>query len=149
GSAVGGLTADFYEVELRPQPGYQPPKNLTVAIEPGTTNWVPASYDPESTGSVESGYLRVMIQPPEKGQWQLQGEATWREGGETILRPAGYHTVVFKDVTNLATPRSWEVQVIGNQTNEIEGDYAPLNISPALLPELLSLTDATTTAPYL
>src|SRR5207237_9016829 len=39
GSAVGGLTADFYEVELRPLT--EPPNNLTVAIEPDTTNWIP------------------------------------------------------------------------------------------------------------
>jgi hypothetical protein len=157
GDAVTGLTANFYQVELKPLTGYLPHDPVTVSIDVGTTNYGSASYTPNGEGQGGPGQLQVIIQPASvatnvdvnaQGLWQLQGEQFWRNSTNIVSVPPGYYTILFKDASNRTTPPTRQMLVKSNQLNTVEGIYFATATS-GQTPQVLSSGDATTNVPYL
>ncbi|MCL4177661.1 MAG: chitobiase/beta-hexosaminidase C-terminal domain-containing protein, partial [Verrucomicrobia bacterium] len=121
GETVVGLATGNYEVEFKPVGGYAVPGRETNAVVTGGLRWVTNEYS--VSGEARYGALRVRIEPGDiGGQWQLEGQGEWQEGGAVMEGVAeGQQVVRFRGLAGWMTPSARVVGVGGGQENEVVG----------------------------
>ncbi len=146
-----GLTTGNHLVEFKPVSGYVHPTVSTLPVNAGKTTVFPsgsAQYVPII--SAKFGSLNVAIFPENiGGQWRLEGSTEWRNREEKIENlPIGNHTVEFKPVTGFSTPPNRIARVVPELESKIKENYLLAEESNGVVPEKLSLAEATTISPY-
>jgi hypothetical protein len=149
GTLLSGLASGNYEVEFRPANGFIAPPSLTVQVTSGEQTTLTNYYIPATTH--ESGGLTVFLEPPsvstnplseQRGQWRLQGEEAWRNGGTEVSGLlAGQHIVEFKTIPGRETPSPRVVTIFGGQGAGIKATYFLSDSSSATPPSPLQFLD--------